>query len=361
MLGRLTAAVAPIAMLVVGSQAYGSLGVGARLAAIVSISMALAAPLQARRLDRRGVSRGLRAALWQGTVAGLAMALVVHRRIEVPWTELVAIGLGISLAVIPTGFRALLTHLVDEGTLSRASNVDAVGFEISLIAAPLVVAAVAALSQPSVIFLVGAVLTAVGAVTIPPGGSAVDGPTALPWRRIPAPRVMTAALVVGLSGGLLEPAVFARVEDIGRSESLAALLLAVIGVGSALGGMFTSVRPPPATPSVAARFLMLHGIAVAAAAFGQQAWILVLWLFLAGAPIAPMMAVGATLLDGRVPIGERSTALAIAGSAIALGAGIGQALAGLAISHGATSATFGAAAAVAVATAFVAGSVHRRR
>lgn len=350
-LGRLTAAAAPIAMLVVGTQSYGSLPVGARLAAVVSVSTAVLAPVQGRRLDRRGVSRGLRTALWQSTLAGAVMAAVVYLRVGAPWVDLMAALLGLTVAVVPAGFRTLLTEVVDDRSLARASNLDAVGFEISLISAPLVVAAVAAASQPALIFMVGAALTGASAVMVPGArGTAQQTGALQPWR-LPVPGVMTVALLLGVSGGLLEPAVFARVEEVGSSESVAAVLLAVVGVGSALGGIVASARPPSASPATAALLLALHGVAVAALAPVGQIWALAVGLFAAGVPFAPLVAVGATVLDRRVPPGERSTAFALAGSAIALGTGIGQALAGSLLTAGATVEVFVAAAGVALATA----------
>lgn len=357
-LGRLTAAAAPIAMLVVGSQTYGSLPVGARLAAVVSVAMAVLAPIQGRRLDRRGVSRGLRAALWQSTLAGAALAAVVYLRAGAPWIDLMAALLGLTVAVVPAGFRTLLTEVVDDRSLlAGASNLDAVGFEISLISAPLVVAAVAALSQPAVVFLVGAALTGASAVMVP-GARGIEQQKGAPrpWK-LPLPGVMTVALLLGVSGGLLEPAVFARVEEIGSSESVAAVLLAVVGVGSALGGIVASVRSPSATPSIAALLLAWHGLAVAALVPGGRIWTLAVGLFAAGVPIAPLMAIGATVLDRRVPTGQRSTAFALAGSAIALGTGIGQALAGSLLTAGATVGVFLAAAGVALVTAATMGQL----
>lgn len=356
-LGRLTAATAPIAMLVVGTQSYGSLPVGARLAAVVSVSTAVLAPVQGRRLDRRGVSHGLRTALWQSTLAGAAMAAVVYLRVAAPWVDLMGALLGLTLAVVPAGFRTLLTEIVDDRSLAGASNLDAVGFEISLISAPLVVAAIAATSQPSLIFLVGSALTGAAASMVPGVGEAAQqrGPPQ-PWR-LPLPGVMTAALLLGVSGGLLEPAVFARVEEVGSSESIAAVLLAVVGVGSALGGIVASIRPPAASPFRAALLLALHGLAVAALSQVGQIWTLAVGLFAAGVPIAPLMAVGATVLDRRVPPGQRSTAFALAGSAIALGTGIGQGLAGSFLAAGATVGVFLAAAGVALVTAATMGGL----
>lgn len=46
-MGRLAPGTAPIAMLVVGTQSYGSLPIGARLAAAVSVSTAVLAPSRA--------------------------------------------------------------------------------------------------------------------------------------------------------------------------------------------------------------------------------------------------------------------------------------------------------------------------
>lgn len=350
-LGRLAAGTAPIAMLVVGAQSYGSLPMGARLAAVVSVSTAVLAPVQGRRLDRRGVSHGLRTALWQSTLAGTLLAAVVYLRVGAPWVDLMAAVLGLTLAVVPAGFRTLLTEIVDDRSLPTASNLDAVGFEISLISAPLVVAAVAAVSQPALIFLVGSALTGAAALVVP-GARGTTRPTGArqPWT-LPLPGVMSVALLLGVSGGLLEPAVFARVEEIGSSESVAAVLLAVVGVGSVLGGIVASIRPPAAFPFRAAILLALHGVAVAALSQVGEIWALAVGLFVAGVPIAPLMAVGATVLDRRVPSGQRSTAFALAGSAIALGTGIGQGLAGWLLTAEGSVWVLLAAAGVALATA----------
>lgn len=98
--------------------------------------------------------------------------------------------------------------------------------------------------------------------------------------------------------------------------------------------------------------LAWHGLALLVASWSADVGTLALWLLLAGAPIAPLMGVGATLLDRRVPIWKRSTPFAMTGSAIALGTtGWGQALAGLLISMGAIRGAFLAAAAVALMTA----------
>jgi hypothetical protein len=338
-------------MLVVGSHTYGSVATGARLAAVVSISTAVFAPLQGQRLDRRGPARGLKSVLWLSTAMGTVVAVGAHFRVATPWIDVAAGGLGLSLAVIPAGFRSLLTHLVADQDLDRASHIDAVGFEISLIGAPLVVAAVAAAASPSFVFAVGSVLTAAGAVIVPAIPHAGSEQGVRLWRQLPAPGIVAAALFLGVSGGLWEPAVFARVEELGRSESVAAVLLAVVGLGSALGGTLAALRSPAARSTTAALLLSLHGIAVLGASLSGQVRSLAVWLFLAGTPIAPLTAVGASLLDRRVRLGERSAALAIAGSAIALGTGIGQALAGWSISTATTTGTFFAAAAVALITA----------
>lgn len=348
-------------MLVAGSAVYGSVATGARMAAVVSIAGAVAAPIQGRRLDRRGVAPGLRSALWSGAVVSAAMAAAAYWQVGSPAIEVLAGAWGVSLAVVPAGFRALLTQVVDDGDLNRASHIDAVGFEIALIGAPLVVA-VAATLPAATVFLVGAGLAAVAALCVPiPMGS--PPPRTHPDRRfrIPAPRVITAALALGVSGGLLEPSVFARVEEIGRSESLAALLLAVIGIGSALGGIWTSLRTPRADPRSAGVLLAVHGAALLAAAFAGGPWWLAASLLVAGVPLAPLTGVGATLLDQRVALADRSAAFALAGSAMTLGAGIGQALAGVAIAQNATTVGFLGSVGIVLVTAAVATKGWTRR
>lgn len=359
-LGRLTFALAPIAMLVAGSAVYGSVATGARMAAVVSVAGAVAAPIQGRRLDRRGVAAGLRSALWSGAVVSAAMAAAAYWELGSPAIEVLAGAWGISLAVVPAGFRALLTQVVDDGDLNRASHIDAVGFEIALIGAPLV-AAVAATLPAATMFLVGAGLAGTAALCVPVPTVPLTRTYSSRRFRFPAPRIMTAALAIGVSGGLLEPSIFARVEEIGRSESLAALLLAVIGIGSALGGVWTSLRTPRADPRSAAVLLAVHGAGLMAAAFAGGSWLLAASLLVAGVPLAPLTAVGATLLDQRVPHAQRSAAFALAGSAMTLGAGIGQALAGVAIAQNATTVGFLSSVGIILATAAVATKGWARR
>lgn len=352
-LGRLASAMAPIGLLIVGSQTYGSVPTGARLAAILSLSAAVAAPARGRLLDLRGVDRGLRWSLWQGTVAGLVVAAGIQWQLGSPWIDVMAAGLGVSLAVIPAGFRVLLPQVVEARELHRASHLDAVGFEIALIAAPAMAAVIAAIWVPSSLYLTVAILTAVAAVVLPSSTDARSRSRPGTWRSGQVGPTVVVAFFLGISGGLLEPGVFARIGELGGTESLAALMLAVIGIGSALGGLLASHRPPDVNRPTAAALLTLYGTAVLVASSVESPWVLGLWLFIAGGPIAPLIALGATLLDRRAHVDRRTWVFTLAASAMMLGTGAGQGLSGLLISSHGSFSTLAAAAAVPLGTALV--------
>jgi MFS family permease len=365
LLGQLAWCMAPIALLAAGGTMLGSVSAGARLAGLLTLATAFGSPLWGRWMDAHGIVPGLRRAGWMSAAGAALLAAGLLGRASMLLLGLLAVVLGVALAPMPAAFRALLPSLVAPAQLPQASHLDAVALEVALVGGPGLVTGVLLLWDQGAPVVLGwvAALAAAAAVVLrrlpdrpPPTGDGRRSPappapvrSAVPERPNPAARsdqpsgwrvgwhpvaagVVAAALLFGLSGGLLETAVFAEVAEIGATTAAAAGLLTLVGVGSAIGGGLAALRPPPVSARVGGLLLALHatGILLAAAA-GGPLWLVAACLFAAGAPVAPVNSIGALALERHAPAGRHSTSFAAAAAALTLGAGSGQLLGGLTI------------------------------
>jgi hypothetical protein len=349
-MGRLASAMAPVAMLAIGDTALGSVAAGARLAAIVTMAVAVFGPIRGRQLDALGVTHGLRRAGWQSAVAVGVFGAMLQWRPDPAVLNTLSVVLGVALAPLPAEFRALLPDLVADHQLPAASNLDAVAFEVALIGSPAIVALLLWLASGSVLVVAAvaaaAAASAVLATGLPDrsGTTLVVEPAGLAWHDAGLVGKLGVALLLGLSGGLLQAGIFSDAERIGASATLAAGLLTVIGLGSALGGVIAAIRPPPASARTAGVLLAGYGAALLATTLSAHVWLLAAFLFAAGLPVAPVNSVGAVLLERRLPPSRRTTGFTIAASVLTLGTGLGQATASITVqAAGATTTLAGAA------------------
>jgi hypothetical protein len=350
MLGRLASAMAPVAMLAIGDAELGSVAAGARLAATVTMAAAVFGPIRGRQLDALGVTRGLRRAGWQSAVTAGVFGVMLQWHPHPAVLSALSVVLGVALAPLPAAFRALLPDLVADRLLPAASNLDAVAFEVALIGSPAIAALLLWLASGSVLVVAAvaaaATASAVLATGLPDrrGTKYVVEPAGLAWHDAGLVGVLVVASLVGLSGGLLQAGIFSDAERTGASATLAAGLLTVIGVGSALGGVIAAIHPPPARARAAGVLLAGYGAALLATTLSAHTWLLAAFLFAAGLPIAPVNSVGAILLERRLPPSRRTTGFTMAASVLTLGTGLGQATASITIrAAGATTTLAGAA------------------
>jgi len=365
-LGRLPLTMTLLALVLVGERVIGSLAVGAQLAGVATVTAGIAAPLRGRQLDRGGLREGLRnAALLTAAVLGLQAAAVVAAA-----PLLVLFGLaaaqGVSSAALSGGFRALLVSVVSSEDLSPANTLEAVSIEVAFVAGPSLAGILALVVGPVGVLLAMAVAGVASAWltnSLPPVPPHVERAAQPPWRAAGAVSVYTLALAMGASLGLLESALPARAAELGMAAASAGPLLALTAGGSAVGGLLAAARHDHRRHQarVAVGLLAAMGMLFAAlAASGGRLWLAVL-LFLAGAPIAPLNALGSLRLQDTIPASRLGEGFAVFTAMILVGAGIGQSITGLLLDRAGAQPLLAGAAGIPIAAGAAITAVVLRR
>ena len=267
-------------------------------------------------------------------------------------------------AALSGGFRALLVPVVPPTDLPRANALEAVFIEVAFVSGPAVAGLVALVAGASgVLLAMAAAVLAAAAVarTLPPLEPSGAGSIASPWRTPGAKPVYALALAIGLCIGLIEAAIPARVDELGTAATSSGLLLALIALGSGVGGLAVGGRLGLDVDArrPAAVLLALLGALIVPTALADSIPGLALALLLLGAPIAPLNALGAIVLQSRVPTGRQAEGFAVFTAAILVGAGAGQSVAGQLLDRVGSQPLLAAAAAVPLLTAAVLAAVTR--
>ena len=280
-----------------------------------------------RVLDRVGAWRGLRVSLLLGAVALglLALALAVEARMLVLLAGAGVVGVVLSpLMATP---RALLASLVPPARLPWASGIEATSLEVALILAPLVAAAVGGGGRVAVL-LVAAGTLAVVWLGFPHGQDST--PTAAAHR---APlldrrivRLGGLAVLLGVSGGLLEPGLAGLPVHIAGWQLSAAALFVAVGVGSAVGGLLAARCGWPHRSGHAAPLFALHAAGLLAAV-PTQGSLRLLVMVIAGLPIAPLMSLAGLHLDRWIAPARLGETFGVVTAVLQVATGVGQALA----------------------------------
>jgi len=366
-LARLPTTMTLLALVLAGEQATGSIAIGSLLAGVATFTSGFAAPWRGRALDRREIRGGLQRASLAAAAAFTAQGVALAVGAPVALLFVLAFVQGVAFAAISGGFRALLPVVVPREDLARANALEAVFVEVAFVSGPAVAGVVALLTGPVGVLLAmaasvaGAALVARG---LPPrhpvGGAAATVP---PWRAPGALPVYLLALAMGVTVGMLESAVPARMDELGLVSASAGFLLALVAGGSALGGIVASLRGHGAEHARRRAALLLGAFAVllAPTALTGSLLALALALFVTGVPIAPLNALGAMVLQDAVPAGRQAEGFSVFIAAIMVGAGAGQALTGAVLGLVGAQGVLLAAAAVPLAAAVVLAIAPRAR
>jgi hypothetical protein len=273
LLGRLSYAMGPLALVLVVQRATGSFAWAGAATAATLLTSGLLAPVRGRLVDRYGHRRCL-PPMAMAYAAALAGVVVVAR--PDPAGALAAIVLaGLAGAAAPplgAAMRVLWTTLVGHGpALQTAYALDTVLEEATYTIGPLLAGALAAAVIPAVGLLVAAGLGVVGtlAFVASPVSRAWTGRLAgtVGWAGAMAGagmRTLVASLAgVGAAVGIWDIGLVAAARSHG-SAAAGGLLLAALAAGSALGGLWYGGRQwrPPASH----RYLALAALLVLACA-----------------------------------------------------------------------------------------------
>ena len=337
-----------LAILLHVEQQTGSYGAAGLVLAAASIGQATAGPVTSRWMGIWGMRRVLTI-----TTAVCAAAIVVLALAPLNIVGYMIFGLiaGLSTPPVQSAVRTIYPKIVNSRQLTPLFSLDASLQEIIWILAPVVITLVATQvgTVPAllliVVFLVG-------------GGTWFILSPELGRVRIPRSR-RGFGRVLGTPGVLL-----ATVTTFGHGGLEAGLVLAVFSVGSLIGGL--AFGHIPMGPWAMARRLTVVAVGLVAASFfvsditPATPWWVSACLLVAGAGVAPALAVMFAMTSASVKFSETAEAYGWIGTGQLIGAALGSAVAGFLIDGVGPAGAYAAAAAFAilgalVATAFVRG------
>jgi MFS family permease len=323
-------------------QSYGAAGL---VLAATSIGQAVAGPLTSRWMGIWGMRPVIAVTI---TVCAATMAAIAFVPMAL-WGYLI-VGLigGLSYPPIQSAVRTIYPKMVNSKQLTPLFAVDASAQEIIWIAGPVLttfvatqVSTVAAIVMAGVFLLGGGVwfLTSpeLGRVRIPRSKRSVGAVLKI--------RPVLLATVVGFlliaSCAAIEVAVIGA---LGKEGAQAGIVLAIWAIGSLVGGL--SFGHVPIGPWALARRMSVVFLGAAAAMFFLDFWGLAITLLIAGAGLAPALAVMSAIVSSSVKFSETAEAYGWVGTGQLIGAALGSAAAGFLIDG------FGATGAFAAGAAF---------
>jgi MFS family permease len=337
---RLGYAMAGLSLVLLGAQTTGSYSTGGACLGVFSLGAGALGPFRGRLVDRYGQTRPLLVYV-PLFCAGFAILTVVQEA----WLLLALSAIsGMLSPPLLASSRPLWRSVVPDELVRTAFALDSVSMQASMVAGPALAGAIAVAYSPQAAMLAVSVLVLSGglAFVVMPASRAWPG-TELPprLRTVVALRgIRTLLLLSALSGVTLGalvvvlPAVSVRV----ATPLGAGLLLAVVAVGSVIGGTWAGTRHRT-DASIAGRratALAALGLLPASAAVALTAPVpaIAALLLIVGLALGPASVYLLELVDRCAPKGTAVTAfagiVALEGATVA----IGSVLAGLAVDAG---------------------------
>lgn len=369
-LGRLPIGITGLAILMLAQDTTGSFGAGGAVAACYVAGLALVAPLLGRLIDRYGPKTTLLccAFAFPSALAGLVAALSAPAP---TWLAFALAGAtGASFPPITVCMRTFFKQQLQEQTLlATAYSLESVLIELIFILGPVLVAIFVALASPAAAVLFAAACGCAGTLLFQRsqavsqwrievrGGASLFGPLAEPGF-VP----LLAVIVCYASAfGLVEIGTAAYATEAG-GPALAGVLLGIMSVGSAAGGLVygsRSWRLPLATQFPL--MLGLMGLGVAPLALLHASWAFGLWCLAAGIAMAPALIMQSMLVAGNSRPEHSTEAFTWSTTGLLAGVGLGLTLGGGLLEHAKSSAVFAAAALLSLAAGLLALLLVRTR
>jgi predicted MFS family arabinose efflux permease len=357
-LARLPLEMLSIGLLVHVRHLTGSFAAAGVVTGVYATALGVGGPLLGKLVDRRGQTSVL---LASATAAAALLVAIAVQPVGASLPVLLALAAGIGLATPPVGacLRTQLPALLPDPSAVRAAYaLEASVVELTYIFGPPLALCIGAL------WSTGAALAAGGIVLLLATTAFAAQPASRRWRPAPAqrrarggsvraPAMHTLAIVliaVGVLLGADEVAVVAAANAL-HSTTAAAPLLALWGIGSFAGGLLAA-RLGGGARTAAGLALVLGALTAGHLALIPAAASVVALggvLLLAGATIAPTEATINAMVDDATA--TTTEAFAWLATAMAVGAAVGAAGAGLLVDRAGPTAGFalaGAAGALAV-------------
>ena len=368
-IGRLPIGIAGLAILLLAQSASGSFARGGATAACYVAGLAALAPLLGRLIDRSGPRPTLLACAFIFPTALVALVAALELRAPL-WLALgLAAAAGASFPPITVCMRTFFRQrLADDALLAAAYSLESVLIETIFILGPMLVALFVALASAAAAVLFAAACAFIGVMLFlrspalkvwrvePRQGASLFGPLAAPG----FPALLAVILCYASAFGLVEIGTIAYATQIGK-PALAGVLLGVMSIGSAMGGLVygsRSWRLP-----LARQFpltLALLGVGVAPLALAMPEWAFTLWCVVAGIVMAPALIMQSMLVAKTVRAEYSTEAFTWSASCLLSGVGVGLGVGGGLLEFARSPAVFTTAACASLAAAALAFAWLRR-
>ena len=365
--GRLPIGVTGLSILLLAQGATGSFVRGGAVAAAYVVGLACFAPILGRIIDRSGPRAVL---VWCACAFPASLGvLVVAVHLDADSTLLAlacAFAAGANFPPITVCMRTFFRRrLAEDSLLATAYSLEAVLIETIFIAGPVLVAFFVAYVSASAAVLFAALCGITGTLLF------LRSPALRSWKIESRVRdtffgplaergfLPLFLVILGYSGsfGLVEIGVTAYAAEAGN-PALAGILLGLMSVGSAVGGLAYGSRSwRLALPRQFAVTLWLLGIGVALLAIPMNGWLFALVSIAAGVVMAPTLTIQ-SMLVARIASPEHLTeAFTWSTTGLLAGVGIGMAAGGWFVELWGSPAAFGAGAIVAVSAGVLAAAM----
>ena len=330
-----------LAILLLAQDATGSYAAAGRVVGAFGIGNALGAVLQGRLMDRLGQTRVLSvAAIVHALSCGGLLAAAAAGASTGALMACAACG-GLSYPQVPAAMRSLWTKLARSAEQREtAYAMVAIVFDTAVFTAPALTAAVIAIASPAAAVALAAALGAGGGLAFAVTRSSRSwsgAPRDVGWLgSFAAPGMRTVVVLMTAFGagiGIVQVLLPAFADERGSAET-GGLFLALLSLGSLIGGVIYGARSWPGSPPRRVAIVM----ATLAAGFALLApveapWLLGLLLVGCGMLLAPAAVATSGMLDTAAPAGTVTEAFAVMVMAIVAGTAIGNALGGTLVEH----------------------------
>jgi MFS family permease len=360
LIGRLPIGITGLAVLLLVQTATDSFARGGAATACYVIGLAVMAPVLGRLIDRTGPRVALLTCGLAFPAALIALVLAVHVLRSPALILLFAAAAGASFPPITVCMRTYFRQrLSDDTLLATAYSLESVLIEIIFIVGPMLVALFVAVSSPAVAVLFAALCGFLGTLLF------LRSPPLREWRieARAAPSLLGplgergfvpligVVLCYSMAFGLVEIGLTAYATERG-SAALAGVLLGLMSVGSALGGIAYGSRSwhVPLTRQFAL-MLALMGAGLALLALPWVPWAFALWSIFAGVVMAPALIIQSMLVAKTARPEHVTEAFTWSASALLSGVGIGIAAGGALLEYFRSPAVLAAGAAAALLAA----------
>ena len=329
---------------------YGAAGL---VLAAASVGQAVAGPLTSRLMGRVGMRPVLAVTTIVCAASVAVIALVV---MPIPLTMAISLVGGLSTPPVQPAVRTIYPKLVNSRLLTPLFSLDASAQEIIWIAGPVVITFIATQISTTIGLLVCSVVMLGGGAwfILSPELGRVRIPRSR--RRfgvvLRRPTVLLATIVGFLLVGSCAAIEAGVVANFGDGGPQAGIVLAIWSLGSLAGG-FALGSVPIGPWALARRMLIVFVGVVLASLWITNVWWLAALLIVAGAGIAPALAVIFSIVSSSVKFSDTAEAYGWVGTGQLIGAALGSAVAGFLIDRYSAVGAFWVAAVMAALGALV--------